>query len=55
MRDILFRGFHEDPNGVETIFLGGKEVKGEWVYGYYCPTPYQLEFTQRYVYGRSYK
>lgn len=40
MRDILFRGFHEDPNGEEIIFFDGKEIKGKWVYGYYCPTPF---------------
>lgn len=38
MREILFRGFHEDSNGEETIFLDGKEIKGKWVCGYYCPT-----------------
>lgn len=32
-REILFRGFHKDKNGTETIYLDGKEIKGEWVYG----------------------
>ena len=34
MREILFRGFHEDPNENETIFLDGKEIKGKWIEGY---------------------
>ncbi|MEG0273246.1 MAG: YopX family protein [Hydrogenoanaerobacterium sp.] len=34
-REILFRGFHEDENGTTTIIIVGKEVQGEWVYGYY--------------------
>lgn len=35
MREILFRGFHKDENGKETIYLNGKEIKGNWVYGYF--------------------
>lgn len=35
MREILFRGFHEDENGKETICLDGRKIKGFWVYGYY--------------------
>ncbi len=30
----LFRGFHKDENGTETIYLNGEEIKGNWVYGY---------------------
>ncbi len=33
-REILFRGFHKDENGKETIYLNGEEIKGKWVYGY---------------------
>lgn len=33
MREILFRGFHEDKNGKETIYIDGREIKGEWEYG----------------------
>ena len=35
MREILYKGFHKDENGTEKIFVDGKWVKGEWVYGYY--------------------
>ena len=35
MREILFRGFHESENGKETIYINGRGIKGEWVYGYY--------------------
>ncbi len=35
MREILFRGFHKNENGKETIYLNGQAIKGEWVYGYY--------------------
>lgn len=33
--EALFRGFHANPNGNETITINGKEIKGEWVEGYY--------------------
>lgn len=33
-REILFRGFNEDPNGNEEIELDGKIIKGKWVEGY---------------------
>lgn len=33
MRKKLFRGFHPDENGTQTITLDGKKIKGEWVYG----------------------
>ena len=29
-REILFRGFCEDPNGTKTITIDGKEIKGDW-------------------------
>lgn len=32
-REILFRGFHEDKSGKETIYIDGREIKGFWVYG----------------------
>ena len=32
-REILFRGFNEDPNGNEEIELEGKVIKGKWIYG----------------------
>lgn len=35
MREILFRGFWENENGTKTIVLKGKEIKGEWVQGFY--------------------
>lgn len=35
MREILYRGFHPDENGTQTITLDGKKIKGKWVYGYY--------------------
>lgn len=35
MREILFRGFHENENGKETIYINGREIKGEWVEGFY--------------------
>ena len=34
MREILFRGFHEDMNGKETIYIDGREIQGEWVEGF---------------------
>lgn len=33
MKEIIFRGFHEDKSGKEEIILNGKTIKGEWVYG----------------------
>lgn len=33
MFDIMYRGFHPDPNGEEKIVLDGKTVKGFWMYG----------------------
>ena len=35
-REILFRGFHPDENGLQEITLDGKKVKGEWVQGDFC-------------------
>lgn len=34
MREILFRGFHEDKNGKEIIYIDSREIKGEWVEGH---------------------
>jgi len=36
MNEIIFRGFHQDDNVNEQIYINGVVVKGEWVYGYYC-------------------
>ncbi len=33
MREILFRGFHPNENGEETITLNGKKIKGKWIEG----------------------
>lgn len=33
IREILFRGFRENPFGKTTICLNGQNIKGEWVYG----------------------
>lgn len=33
MREILFRGFHKEENGKETIYIDGQPIKGKWVYG----------------------
>ncbi len=33
-REILFRGFNKDENGIETIYLNKEEIKGNWEYGY---------------------
>lgn len=36
MRDILFKGFHENVCGKTVVTLpNGKSYKGFWVYGYY--------------------
>lgn len=32
-KEILFRGFHKDENGNETIYIDGQAIKGKWVYG----------------------
>ena len=32
-REHLFRGFHPDKNGITTITLNGKQIKGDWVEG----------------------
>lgn len=29
----LFRGFHKEENGKETIYIDGQAIKGRWVYG----------------------
>ena len=32
-REILFRGFHKEENGKETIYIDGQGIKGKWVFG----------------------
>lgn len=48
----LFRGFHKEENGKETIYIDGQVIKGEWVYGYYIAssTKYVImpHFTEKY-------
>jgi hypothetical protein len=34
-REILFKGFHPDENGEETVQINGETIRGEWKYGYY--------------------
>lgn len=29
----LFRGFHKEENGKETIYIDGQVIRGKWVYG----------------------
>lgn len=31
-RKVLFRGFHPDGSGAETIMLNGEKITGEWLY-----------------------
>lgn len=31
-RKVLFRGFHPDGSGLETITLNGEKITGEWLY-----------------------
>lgn len=38
--EILFRGFHSCKDGKETIWINGKEIKGDWKYGYYVKAKY---------------
>jgi hypothetical protein len=33
--EILFKGFHADENGTETVTINGKTIKGNWEEGYY--------------------
>ena len=32
-REIFFKGFHENENGKEIIYIDGREIKGKWVFG----------------------
>lgn len=34
----LFRGFHKEENGKETIYIDNFPIKGKWVEGYYSKT-----------------
>ncbi len=36
MREIIFRGFHKEENGKETIYIDGQPIKGKWCYGLLC-------------------
>lgn len=29
----LFRGFHKEENGKETIYIDGQPIRGKWVFG----------------------
>lgn len=40
-REILFKGFSEDPEENEKIELNGKVIKGKWVEGYLVEYTYQ--------------
>ena len=31
--EILFRGFHKEENGKETIYIDGQPIKGKWFFG----------------------
>ena len=31
--ETLFRGFHPDKDGEETVIIDGKKIKGTWYYG----------------------
>ncbi len=37
----LFRGFHKDENGSETIYIDGQPIKGKWVEGYLVEYTYK--------------
>ena len=40
MREILFRGFQQDKDRKEKVFVNGEWIKGRWVYGYYVKAKY---------------
>lgn len=40
----LFRGFHKEENGKETIYIDGQAIKGKWVFGYYQKVKHFLGF-----------
>lgn len=40
MKEYLFRGFHPNEYRTTTITLNGRQIKGEWVEGYYTELPY---------------
>lgn len=40
MKEYLFRGFHPNEHGITTITLNGRQIKGEWIEGYYTELPY---------------
>lgn len=39
MKEIKFKGFCPNEQGTTTIYLDGKEIKGDWVVGFYCEFP----------------
>ena len=49
-REILFRGFHKDKNGKETIYINGQVIKGKWVYGSLIKLESVLDSTKYYYY-----
>ena len=36
MREILFRGFHQDYTSSDAIMIDGKKIKGKWFYWDKC-------------------
>lgn len=48
MREILFRGFHP-CDGLETVVVDGKKVKGRWVEGYFVKADGQINNGQCYI------
>ena len=49
-REILFRGFHKEENGKETIYIDGKAYKGEWLEGSLIKLESVLDSTKYYYY-----
>ena len=41
MRNILFRGFHKEENGKETIYIDGQVINGKWIEGYLVEYTYK--------------
>lgn len=36
----MYKAFNSNKNGKEIIYLNGKSIKGDWVYGYILKIPY---------------
>ncbi len=49
-REILFRGFHKEENGKETIYIDGQAYKGEWLEGSLIKLESVLDSTKYYYY-----